>query len=103
MWIGSKPRVNITNPEDLKDIFAKFGDFRKPNTNPLVDLLATGLATYEDEKWAKHRRIINPAFHLEKLKVMMLCTYFFTIFSNVSRWEIFYQNLSIHLHLLNSN
>ncbi|KAI0522940.1 hypothetical protein KFK09_005329 [Dendrobium nobile] len=45
-----------------------------------------GLSTYEDEKWVKHRRIINPAFHIEKLKMMM------PLFSAccdelISRWE----------------
>ena len=57
------------NPEDLKDVLTKLDDFPKPAANPLVKLLATGLANYEGEKWAKHRRIINPTFHLEKLKV----------------------------------
>ncbi|MED6224148.1 hypothetical protein PIB30_081026 [Stylosanthes scabra] len=33
-------------------------------------LLATGLTTYEGKKWQKHRKIINPAFHFEKLKVL---------------------------------
>lgn len=70
MWIGPKPRVNIMNPEQLKDIFSKIYDFQKPNGNPIVKLLATGLADYEGEKWATHRKIINPAFHLEKLKNM---------------------------------
>ena len=54
MWVGPTPRVNITNPEHLKDIFIKIGDFPKPHSNPLVHLLATGLANYEGEKWAKH-------------------------------------------------
>jgi cytochrome P450 len=72
MWIGPKPRVNIMNPEQLKDIFSKIYDFQKPNGNPIVKLLATGLADYEGEKWATHRKIINPAFHLEKLKVITL-------------------------------
>jgi len=47
-------------------------DFPKPNSNPLVKLLATGLADHEGEKWSKHRRLINPVFNLEKLKVSSL-------------------------------
>ena len=74
MWFGPTPRVNITNPEDLKDIFTKHEDFPKPTINPLVKLLATGLANYEGEKWAKHRKIVNPAFHSEKLKVLYIHT-----------------------------
>jgi len=70
-WIGPTPRVNISNPEDLKDIFAKYMDFQKPKSNPYVKLIAAGLANHEDEKWVKHRRIINPAFHLQKLKQMV--------------------------------
>jgi len=66
------PRVTILDPEQIKDVFNKNYDFPKPNLNPLVKLLATGLAGYEGEKWSKHRRIINPAFNLEKLKVSCL-------------------------------
>jgi cytochrome P450 len=69
MWFGPTPRVNIMRPEQLKEVFSKIYDFPKIGGNPLAKLLATGLATYEGEKWAKHRKIINPAFHLEKLKV----------------------------------
>ena len=59
----------ITDPEQIKDVLNKIYDFPKPDTNPLSKLLVAGLATYEGEKWAKHRKIINPAFHVEKLKV----------------------------------
>ncbi|KAC9469349.1 hypothetical protein E3N88_45778 [Mikania micrantha] len=31
-------------------------------------LLARGLANVEGDQWVKHRKIINPAFHVEKLK-----------------------------------
>ncbi|XP_048322133.2 cytochrome P450 72A397-like [Ziziphus jujuba] len=70
-WIGPTPRVIITNPEQLKDIFNKFSDFRKLDQNPLTKLLAKGVVTYEDEKWVKHRRIINPAFHFQKLEHLL--------------------------------
>ncbi|KAK7839987.1 cytochrome p450 72a13 [Quercus suber] len=56
------------SPEQIKDVFTKMGDFQKPKPNPLTRLLAMGLISYKGEKWAKHRKIINPAFHLEKLK-----------------------------------
>ncbi|XP_030965814.1 cytochrome P450 CYP72A219-like [Quercus lobata] len=75
IWMGPTPRVNILNPEQLKEIFSKIHDFQKPNANPLAKLLATGLPNYEGEKWATHRKIINPAFHLEKLKNMSAAFY----------------------------
>lgn len=60
------------DPELIREVLSnKFGHFEKPKIGPLGRLLATGLANYEGEKWARHRRIINPAFHLEKLKHML--------------------------------
>jgi len=58
------------DPEKIKDVFNKFQDFEKPKLSPLFKLLGTGLANLEGEKWKMHRKIINPAFHLEKLKVI---------------------------------
>lgn len=63
--------MNIANPEDLKDILTKIEDFPKLKSNPYVKLLVTGTAHYEGEKWRRHRRIINPAFQLDKLKVFI--------------------------------
>ena len=71
MWFGPTPRVNIMNPEQLKDVFSNISDFQKIEGTPLTKLLITGLVQCESEKWAKHRKIINPAFHLEKLKVRL--------------------------------
>lgn len=72
-WIGTHPRVNIMDPELIREVLSnKFGHFAKPESNPLTKLLATGLVNYDGEKWAKHRRILNPAFHQEKLKVCFL-------------------------------
>lgn len=57
-------------PERIRDIMTKLDEFQKQSTNPLVRLLATGLASYNGKKWAKHRKLINPAFRFEKLKVV---------------------------------
>ncbi|CAN8269335.1 unnamed protein product [Cochlearia groenlandica] len=70
-WFGHIPTVTIMDPEQIKEVFNKIYDFQKPHTFPLGRLIATGLANYDGDKWAKHRRIINPAFHLEKIKNMV--------------------------------
>nr|AZZ89571.1 cytochrome P450 monooxygenase [Lagerstroemia speciosa] len=86
IWLGPTPRLNIMNPDYLKEIFSKIHDFQKPPSNPLVRLLATGLASYEGEKWVTHRKIINPAFHSEKLKLMIPACYS-SCNEVVTRWD----------------
>ncbi|CAL9220849.1 unnamed protein product [Arabidopsis halleri] len=70
-WFGPIPTISIMDPELIKEVFNKIYDFQKPHTFPLGTLIAKGLANYDGDKWAKHRRIINPAFHLEKIKNMV--------------------------------
>ncbi|XP_031280557.1 cytochrome P450 CYP72A219-like [Pistacia vera] len=86
MWIGPVPRVNIMNPDQIKEVFTRTSDFQKTRLNPLARLLAKGLATYEGEKWTKHRRIINPAFHQEKLK-LMLPAFYESCNEMICKWE----------------
>lgn len=50
-------------------------------------MLAQGLATYETDKWAKHKRLISPAFQLHKVKVHFLISSF--------AWLIFKTVISI--------
>ena len=57
------------DPEKIKEVFNNVYDFQKPHTFPLANVIASGLVAYDGNKWAKHQRIINPAFHLEKIKV----------------------------------
>ncbi|KAI9083500.1 hypothetical protein K1719_034442 [Acacia pycnantha] len=71
MWFGMTPRVILMDPEKVKEVFNRNYDFPRPELIPIVKYIATGVANYEDDKWAKHRKIINPAFYLEQLKVLI--------------------------------
>ncbi|KAK8669213.1 hypothetical protein V6N13_106649 [Hibiscus sabdariffa] len=79
-WFGPSPRVTITDPELIREIFTKFNEFRKPRVNPLLMLLFSGLLTLEGDEWAKHRKIISHAFHQDKLKNVRLIDPFVNLF-----------------------
>ncbi|KAL5227497.1 hypothetical protein ABZP36_015762 [Zizania latifolia] len=86
-WFGPTPRVMITDHELVREVLSdKFGHFGKHKSSRIEKVLVSGLVSYEGEKWVKHRRILNPAFHQEKIKRML------PVFANcssemVSRWE----------------
>ncbi|CBI22131.3 unnamed protein product, partial [Vitis vinifera] len=86
IWMGPKPRVNIMEPELIRDVLSMHTVFRKPRVHALVKLLVSGLLFLDGEKWAKHRKIINPAFRLEKLK-NMLPAFHLSCSDMISKWE----------------
>ncbi|XP_023529493.1 cytochrome P450 CYP72A219-like [Cucurbita pepo subsp. pepo] len=86
-WIGPTPRVYITHPEQVKMVFSQINDIRKTTSFPFRRRMGGGVVSLEGAKWAKHRKIINPAFHMEKLKDM------FPAFSQscsemINKWEM---------------
>ncbi|XP_027063440.1 cytochrome P450 CYP72A219-like [Coffea arabica] len=85
-WAGPMPAVLLMDPEHIKEVMNKSFNYLKPPGNPLSKLLATGLVSYETDKWSKHRKLINPAFHLEKVK-LMLPAFRLSCFEMVSKWE----------------
>ncbi|KAK9089300.1 hypothetical protein Scep_028382 [Stephania cephalantha] len=86
-WVGGIPRVNVMDPDLVREVLSnKFGHFTKMRPNPLSKLFISGLASYNGEKWARHRRIINPAFHQEKLK-LMLSAFYACSDELISTWE----------------
>jgi cytochrome P450 len=65
--------VIVNDPKLVREILAnKLGHFQKRKHDGIVRRLASGLVNHEGEKWAAHRKLISPAFHLEKLKVTAL-------------------------------
>uniref|UniRef100_M1BGG8 CYP72A56 n=1 Tax=Solanum tuberosum TaxID=4113 RepID=M1BGG8_SOLTU len=54
--------------------------------NPFSKILALGLSKLEEDKWAKHRKIISPAFQVEKLK-HMLPAFYQSCSETISKWE----------------
>ncbi|XP_059283665.1 cytochrome P450 CYP72A219-like [Lycium ferocissimum] len=86
MWVGPKPMILVKDPEVIKDVFIKHAPYHKPNSTPLTKLLVQGVATYEEDKWAKHRKILNPAFHMEKIK-HMLPAFHMSCSEMVNQWE----------------
>ncbi|CAL4962525.1 unnamed protein product [Urochloa decumbens] len=86
-WFGPIPRVIITEADLVRDILSnKLGHFEKTTNKRVGKLLCLGVISYEGDKWVKHRRILNPAFHVEKLKCILpafstCCT------ELIDRWE----------------
>ncbi|XP_057865276.2 cytochrome P450 CYP72A616 [Cryptomeria japonica] len=71
--MGTQARIVVDDPEIMEQILSnKFGHCEKPELNiELKRLLGYGLASSNGEKWARQRRLRNPAFHLESLKTMV--------------------------------
>nr|CAB3473664.1 unnamed protein product [Digitaria exilis] len=72
IWEGPTPSVILSDPKLVREVLANKSDYGKHELpSNFVKLIGKGLLTHEGEKWAVHRKIINPAFHLEKLKKMV--------------------------------
>eukprot|EP00250_Pteridium_aquilinum_P019432 c24429_g1_i3 orf=186-1445(+) len=102
-WIGPQARFNLANVEDVKEILStKFEFYPKPERRPDTrDLFGNGLLSLEGERWAQHRRIMNPAFFQEKLKAMTptmaACT-----MTMIDKWATFVeegQAIDVHKQL----
>ncbi|KAG8653365.1 hypothetical protein MANES_05G007600v8 [Manihot esculenta] len=72
-WFGTRPVVSISDPDLAKQILSnKFGFYVKPKCSPAIQALTgNGVALVNGGEWARRRRIVNPAFSMDKLKVMV--------------------------------
>ncbi|KAF5948359.1 hypothetical protein HYC85_014316 [Camellia sinensis] len=85
-WFGPIPNINIVDPELVKEVLSKNFNYQKARSNPFIKLVANGLTTLDGEQWTKHRKIINPAFHMEKLK-HMVPAFYLCCSEMISKWE----------------
>lgn len=70
VWFGPSPKLMVVDPQLMKEILMNPDVFHKPRPDPIGETLVGGLLFLDGEKWAKHRKIVNPAFHMDKLKVI---------------------------------
>ncbi|CAO2818234.1 unnamed protein product [Amaranthus hypochondriacus] len=87
VWVGPMPVISIAKPELIKEAFTNMHDFQKAKFSPIFDKLFPGLVSYEGEKWAQHRKIINRVFHTEKLK-LMLSAFCDSCAEMINKWEM---------------
>ncbi|CAI9786984.1 unnamed protein product [Fraxinus pennsylvanica] len=73
VWFGPTPRLTVSDPAVVREIFILKSDYFEKNESPLLvrKLEGDGLLSLKGEKWAHHRKIIQPTFYTENLKLMM--------------------------------
>ncbi|XP_054817102.1 cytochrome P450 72A397-like [Prosopis cineraria] len=86
MWFGPTPKLILMNPEQIKELLNRNYEFTKRHMNPIIKYIGSGVGTYDGDKWTKHRKIINPAFHLDRLKTMMP-TFYQSCSEMINEWE----------------
>nr|CAB3495407.1 unnamed protein product [Digitaria exilis] len=71
-WFGSTPALCVGSYDMVKRILSdKVELYPKPSPPPaLLALMGMGLVFTQGDDWVRHRRIVSPAFAMDKLKMM---------------------------------
>ncbi|KAG6426094.1 hypothetical protein SASPL_110308 [Salvia splendens] len=72
IWFGPTPRLTITDPSIIKEIFFSKSQYFEKYDPPLQvkRIEGDGLLNLKGDKWAHHRRIMQPFFRMENLKLI---------------------------------
>ncbi|XP_059635055.1 cytochrome P450 734A1-like [Cornus florida] len=73
VWFGPTVRLTVSDPDLIREIFTSKSEYYEKNeAHPLIKQLeGDGLLSLKGEKWAHHRKIISPTFHMENLKLLI--------------------------------
>jgi PHYB activation tagged suppressor 1 len=87
-WTGARPNVGVADVNVVKQVLSdRTGLYPKILLNPHISrLLGNGLVFTDGDDWKRHRKVVHPAFSMDKLKMMTVtmsnCTQ-----SMMSEWE----------------
>lgn len=73
-WWGTQPTMIVTNADDVKDLMSTHSKHyhKSPLMPVLVDrMFGQGIISAEGEAWENQRRVLNPAFFVDKIKGMV--------------------------------
>ncbi|TVU37670.1 hypothetical protein EJB05_10998 [Eragrostis curvula] len=87
-WTGARPNVCLADVNAVKQVLSdRTGLYPKNLINPHIGrLLGKGLVLTDGDEWKRHRKVVHPAFNMDKLK-MMTVTMSDCARSMMSEWE----------------
>ncbi|XP_066392793.1 cytochrome P450 709B2-like [Miscanthus floridulus] len=87
-WTGARPNVCVTDVNVVRKVlFDRTGLYPKNLMNPHISrLLGRGLVLTDGDDWKRHRKVVHPAFNMDKIK-MMTATMSDCARSMMSEWE----------------
>ncbi|CAM0879881.1 unnamed protein product [Alopecurus aequalis] len=88
IWFGPTPRLAVADPDLIREILLSRAEhFDRYESHPMVrQLEGEGLVSLRGEKWAHHRRVLAPTFHMDNLK-MLLPFIGRTVVDMVEKWD----------------
>ncbi|CAL5071454.1 unnamed protein product [Urochloa decumbens] len=73
IWFGSTPRLIVSEPELIREVLLSRAEhFDRYEAHPLIrQFEGLGLSNLHGDEWARRRKILTPAFHVENLRLLV--------------------------------
>ena len=72
IWFGRTPRLVVSSPDLIREVLLSPSEhFDRYEAHPLIrQFEGLGLSNLHGDEWARRRKILTPAFHVENLKLL---------------------------------